>query len=169
MKKTPLFIGILLVLVGGLLLAMQFIPELNRWFQWPMILVGVGLVFLIASISSGNGDLAIPGMINLGLGGIFLYQSMNNDYQSWAFIWTLIPGFIGLGILLANLINRTQLDRGGIILLLISGFAFAAFYAAMRIEAITMDMLWPFALIFVGVVILFNNIFRKRVKPNNDD
>lgn len=167
MKKTPLLIGILLILVGGLLLVMQFVPELNQWIQWPMILVAVGLVFLVISVTTGNGDLAIPGMICGGLGGIFLYQSVYNDYGSWSYIWTLILAFIGLGILLANLINRTRVDRSGVMLLLIGGFAFAAFFAVDKLEAVTTEMIWPFALIFVGVMMLFNTFTRKRVKSKN--
>lgn len=169
MKKTALSIGILLILVGALLLAMQFVPVLQEWIQWPMILLAVGVIFLIVSLTSGNGDLAIPGMITGGLGGIFLYQSITNSYDTWSFTWTLVPGFVGLGILLANLINRTRLDRSGFTLLIISAFAFAAFYLVERYETVTRDMLWPIALIFVGVLVLFNNITRRRVAPKNED
>jgi hypothetical protein len=169
MKKTPLLVGILLILVGALLLVMEFVPQLNEWIQWPMILVAVGLVFLVISVTTGNGDLAIPGMICAGLGGIFLYQSVYDDFRSWSYIWALIPGFIGLGILLSNLINRSRMDRGGVVLLIISVFAFAAFYAIDQFEAVTSDMIWPFALIFVGVMMLFNNITHRRVKEKNQD
>lgn len=169
MKKTALSIGILLILVGALLLAMQFVPALQSWIQWPVILIAVGVVFLVASVTSGNGDLAIPGMITGGLGGIFLYQSISGDYNSWSYVWALVPGFVGLGILLANVINHDRMDRGGVILLLISAFAFGALYAVERFDAVTREMLWPIALIFVGVLILFNNVSRRHVKPKSKD
>lgn len=169
MKRTALSVGILLILVGALLLAMQFVPALQEWIQWPIILVAVGVVFLIASVTSGNGDLAIPGVICGGIGSILLVQTITNDYDTWSFTWTLIPGFVGLGILLANLINRTMVDRSGFTLLLISAFLFAAFYVPTRVEAITSEMIWPIALIFVGVLVLFNNFTHRRVKPQNED
>ncbi|MEE4195921.1 MAG: hypothetical protein V2J07_12035 [Anaerolineae bacterium] len=169
MKRTALSIGILLILVGAVLLAMQFVPALQEWAQWPMILVAVGVVFLVAAFTSGNGDLAIPGMITGGIGGILLWQEITRDFNSWSYAWALIPGFVGLGILLANLINRDRLDRGGGVLLLISGFAFAAFYASEKLDVITSEMIWPFALIFVGVLILFNNFTRRQVNPKNED
>jgi hypothetical protein len=168
MKKTTLFIGIILVLLGILLAAMQIYPALNDYIQWPMILIGLGLLFLVAMVLSGNGDFAIPGLVNAGLGGIFLYQMMNNDWASWSFVWPLIPGFVGLGILLANLVNRERVDRGGIILVFASGVGFAAFYAAYHYENISVDMLWPLALILVGVIVVVQALSRNRSDSEDD-
>ncbi|HET59855.1 MAG TPA: hypothetical protein ENN32_05760 [Chloroflexi bacterium] len=168
MKKTTLFIGIILVLLGVLLAAMQLYPALNDYIQWPMILIGLGLLFLAGMAIDGNGDLAIPGLVNAGLGGIFLYQMINNDWESWSYVWTLIPGFVGLGILLANLVNRERVDRGGIILVFASGVGFTAFYAAYHYENVSLEMLWPLALILVGVIVVVQALSRNRANVEDD-
>lgn len=168
MKKTSLFIGIILVLLGALLAAMQLYPALNDYIQWPMILIALGVLFLVGMAIDGNGDLAIPGLVNIGLGAIFLYQMMNNDWESWSYVWTLIPGFVGFGILLANLVNRERVDRGGVILVFASGVGFAAFYAAYHYENISLEMLWPVALILVGVIVVVQALSRNRSHSEDD-
>lgn len=168
MKKTSLFIGVILVLLGALLAAMQIYPTLSDYIQWPMILIGLGVLFLLAMVLSGNGDFAIPGLVNAGLGGIFLYQSVNNDWESWSYVWPLIPAFVGLGILLANLVNHEPVDRAGIILVLAGGLGFAAFYAAYHYENISMEMLWPLALILVGVIVVVQALSRNRSHSEDD-
>lgn len=161
MKRGSITIGIILILVGALLFVMQLYPGLS--ITWPMIILGIGILFLFASIVSGNGDLAIPGMINAGIGGILLYQNAANNWMSWSYLWTLIPAFIGLGILLANLINRTSMDRGGLSLLIISLAAFAAFFLAEKYN-VSKDLLWPAAIILVGILVIVRNIGRGRRK-----
>lgn len=168
MKKTSLFVGIILVLLGALLAAMQLYPSLNDYIQWPMILIGLGVLFLVGMALEGNGDLAIPGLVNAGLGGIFLYQMMTNDWESWSYVWTLVPGFVGLGILLANLVNRERVDRAGIILVVSSGLGFAAFYAAYHYENISLEMLWPLALILVGIIVVVQALSRGRSHFEDD-
>jgi hypothetical protein len=45
-----------------------------------------------------NGRAGCPGSILAGIGGIFYYQNLTNDWESWAYIWALIPGFVGIGV-----------------------------------------------------------------------
>lgn len=162
MKKSALTLGVIMILVGAVLLALQLKPEWADFVQWPMIILGIGVLFLISAVITGNGDFAIPGCINAGLGGIFYYQTLSSDWASWSFIWTLIPAFVGLGILLANLINREPMDRGGLTLLLISLLAFAVFYTAQR-YSVGFDLLWPALLVLGGILLITRNI-RRRVR-----
>ena len=167
MKKGSIITGIILILIGAFLFVMQLYPALSNWITWPMIILGIGLLFLISSIVSGNGDLAIPGMINTGIGAILLYQNVTGDWGSWSYMWTLILAFIGLGILLSNLINRTSVDRGGLYLLIISLAAFAAFFFAEHYH-IRKDLLWPAGIILVGVLVIVRNIGRGRRQKTSD-
>ncbi len=166
MKKGSIITGIILILIGAFLFVMQLYPALSNWITWPMIILGIGLLFLISSVVSGNGDLAIPGMINTGIGAILLYQNVTGDWGSWSYMWTLILAFIGLGILLSNLINRTSVDRGGLYLLIISLAAFAAFFFAEHYH-IRKDLLWPAGIILVGVLVIVRNIGRGRRKASD--
>jgi len=112
----------MLILLGGFFLAAQLMPDIFGYIFWPFILVGIGGVFLLSALLTRTGGLAIPGCILLGLGGIFYYQSMTNDWASWSYIWTLIPGFVGVGVILAGLLSRNgpRFDSGGLVLLAIS-------------------------------------------------
>lgn len=166
MNKGSITIGILLILVGALLFVMQLFPALSIWVTWPMIILGIGVLFLITGVVGGNGDLAIPGMINTGIGGILLYQNMTGDWTSWSYMWTLIPAFIGLGILLSNLINHTSVDRSGLYLLVISLAAFTAFFLAEHYH-IRRDLLWPAGIILVGMLVVVRNIGRGRRKTSD--
>ena len=166
MKKGSITLGIILVLVGALLFVMQLYPALSVQITWPMIILGVGLLFLISSVVSGNGDLAIPGMINTGIGAILLYQNVTGDWGSWSYMWTLILACVGLGILLSNVINHTSVDRGGLYLFVISLAAFAAFFLAEHYH-ISKDLLWPAGIILVGVLVIVRNVGRGRRKTSD--
>lgn len=159
-KKNGLLFGIILILVGAALIVLQMYPALRQWVDWPMFVIGIGVVFLIASVVTGNGDLAIPGFINAGVGGILYYQNLTGDWNSWSYIWTLIPGFIGLGILVSNLINRDPVERSGVTLMILSAAAFALFYLGEHFN-VGWEMLWPVALVVVGILIIVRNVFRR--------
>jgi len=155
--------GILLILLGGFFLAAQLMPEIFGYIFWPFILVGIGGVFLLSALLTRTGGLAIPGSILLGLGGIFYYQTMTNDWESWSYIWTLIPGFVGLGVIIASLLSRDgpRFDSGGLVLMAISAMGFLMFGGMFGLD-LEMSTMWPIFLIGIGVITLFSALFRKR-------
>ncbi len=155
--------GILLILLGGFFLAAQLMPELFGYVFWPFILVGIGGVFLLSALLTRTGGLAIPGSILLGLGGIFYYQTMTNDWASWSYIWTLIPGFVGVGVIIAGLLSRggPHFDSGGRVLMAISAMGFLMFGGMFGLN-LDMSTMWPIFLIGIGVITLFSALFRKR-------
>ena len=105
-NKSGIFTGIILILLGGLFLASELYPGVFSFWSWPFILIGLGIMFLLWALIAQTGGLAIPGAILSGLGGIFYYQELTKDWDSWAYIWALIPGFVGIGILLKGLIDK---------------------------------------------------------------
>jgi hypothetical protein len=154
--------GILLILLGGFFLAAQLMPEIFGYVFWPFILVGIGGVFLLSALLTRTGGLAIPGSILLGLGGIFYYQAMTNDWASWSYIWTLIPGFVGFGVIIAGLLSRSgpRFDSGGLVLMAISAMGFLLFGGMFGLN-LDVNTLWPIFLIGIGVITLFSALFRK--------
>jgi phage shock protein PspC (stress-responsive transcriptional regulator) len=46
--------GVVLILIGGWFLAQQFLPGLNFWVLWPIGLVVIGLVVLLAALRRGS-------------------------------------------------------------------------------------------------------------------
>jgi hypothetical protein len=78
---------------------------------WPFFVIGPGLIFLYFAATGGRdlASLAIPGSIVTGTGAILLFQSLTKRWESWAYIWTLYPVFLGLGLIYLG--RRTQ-NRG---------------------------------------------------------
>jgi hypothetical protein len=93
-KRSSIVVGTILILVGILFLLVQFFPglaaSLDISTQWPLIIVGVGGL-LILSAFLGTPKLAIPGSIVTGIGGILYVQNLTGAWDSWAYVWALIP------------------------------------------------------------------------------
>jgi hypothetical protein len=152
--------GVILIILGLLFLAREIFPEFFEFLDWPFIIIGLGGIFLLWAILSGTGGLAVPGSILVGIGGIFYYQNLTGDWESWAFIWALIPGFVGVGIIISGIIDRNYKEAfsGGLIMLLISGMLFFAFGSAFGLEQ-EITKYWPVLLILLGVVALVRAMF----------
>ena len=100
-KRRNIAGGLILILLGAFFIYWQLAPDkftswFDDYFSWPYYIIGTGLVFILISIVTGTGGLAVPGSIIGGIGGILFYQNLTGDWVSWAYIWVLIPGFVGL-------------------------------------------------------------------------
>lgn len=166
-KQTNLIGGILLILVGAWFLAMQFFPQLGDWINielsWPLIIIGVGIFLLVLGLLVGEPGMAVPAVIVGGIGGLLYYQNTTGDWESWSYAWTLIPGFVGLGVLLAGLLGGTLRKdlAGGLTLIVISAVLFIIFASFLGGLTVLGDY-WPVLLILLGVWILLTAVFRKR-------
>lgn len=164
-RKTGVIGGIILILLGALFLAAEIVPDYFDFWDWPFVIIGIGLVFLIWAILSGTGGLAVPAAILGGIGGIFYYQNTSGDWASWAYIWALIPGFVGVGIILSGIIDRNykQAISGGLTMIIIGAVLFLAFGSQFGFaEDIT--QFWPVLLIGLGLIALVRAIFSSRKK-----
>ena len=165
--RSSLVLGIILILLGALFLVFQLFPQLGQWINWstgwPLIIVGVGLVFLVAAVLSGASGLAIPGTIVGGIGGLLWWQASTGHWDSWAYAWALIPGFVGVGIILQGLLSgkiRNAITGGGwlILISLIMFFLFGSFLGGMEL----FGAYWPILLIILGVFVLVRPLLRPR-------
>ncbi|HDD55738.1 MAG TPA: hypothetical protein ENG59_05810 [Chloroflexi bacterium] len=163
-KRTSIFGGVILILIGALLFVAQIMPDLIpdfwRVFSWPWIIVGVGLFLLALGAALGEPGLAVPATIVGGIGGILAYQFYSNDWTSWSYIWTMIPGFVGLGIILMSLLGGDASIKDGANLLLISFIllaVFGSFFGALGMAG----QYWPVLLILLGVILLGRSFFDK--------
>lgn len=162
--------GLALVLVGLLFLALQLSPDLAEFMRiemfWPLVIVGVGVLFFVGILIGGRSmaGLAVPGTIVGGIGLILFYQNWTGNWESWAYLWTLIPGFVGLGIVLSGLIGggsfRAAVNAGaGLIVLSLLLFAVFGFFLGLdqfsRLGA-------PLLLIVIGVWFLLRNVLQAR-------
>jgi hypothetical protein len=160
-KQKSIIGGLILILVGSCILLAQTVPALGGLLdfgrQWPLFIIGLGGLFLIGALV-GSPELAIPGSIITGLGLIFYYQTLTANWSSWAYMWALIPGFVGVGMFITGTLDKTRAEirpEGGR-LILISGALFLAFALFFNL---TWDVMrfWPLLLIGVGLWLLYQN------------
>jgi peptidoglycan/LPS O-acetylase OafA/YrhL len=108
--------------------------------------------------------MSIPAAIVAGIGGILYYQNANDDFASWSYMWTLIPGFVGVGTILAGLLGehtRSNLARG-LNLIGISAVMFLVFATLFGGVGILGPNGAAIALIVLGVYILLRGFLRNR-------
>jgi hypothetical protein len=166
-NRSTLFLGILLILIGIWLVASQQIPSLRDWLDvnlsWPMWTIGAGLLIFVIGLLVGAPGMAVPASIVTGIGCILYYQNANDDFASWSYMWTLIPGFVGVGLILAGLLGestRRNISSGlnliviSIVLFLIFGTIFgglavlgpygpAILLIALGVYILVRGFLWP--------------------------
>jgi hypothetical protein len=165
-NRSRLVIGILLLLLGVWFLLIQIFPALGGWFNiewsWPLIVVGVGLALLVIGLLVGNPDMIVPACVVGGIGGILYYQNATSDWISWTYLWSLIPGFVGVGLLLSALLGgRDRRDvSAGVWLIIISAVLFLIFGSIFGGLTI-LGIYWPVLLILLGVVILVRALWRR--------
>ena len=162
-KKSTFAWGIILIHFGAFLLANQLIPELKTLFDWPWIIIGVGLVFILIAIVTRTGGLEIPGCIVGGIGSILYYQNLTGNWETWSFAWSLIPGFVGIGVALATLISPKENPDGfsaSSILIAISLILFFIFGGA-TFFGLDSFVLWPVIIIALGLFLLVKGILKK--------
>ncbi|MCL4529264.1 MAG: hypothetical protein M1282_07610 [Chloroflexi bacterium] len=171
-NRAQLILGILLILAGVWFVAAQQVPSLKFWanleLTWPFYVIGAGVIILIIGLATGEPRMAIPACIVAGVGGILYYQYRYNDYQSWSFLWTLVPGFVGVGNILAGLFGddtRHSLARG-INLLVISAVLFLVFAAIFNRLNILGNYGPAALLIFLGLYIVGRGLVGWRKSSN---
>ncbi len=162
-RRSSLGFGLILVLVGVWLLVGQWMPWLLPQFSWPWTIIGVGALLLLLGLLTGTRGLAVPACIVGGIGGLLYWQNTTGNWESWAYAWALIPGFVGVGIVLAGLLGgevRKGMSEGsGLILISLVLFAiFGSFFGALGM----VGSYWPVLLILLGLLLLGRGLFRSR-------
>src|SRR5512133_401459 len=171
-NRSTLFLGVLLIGIGIWLVLSRQVPELRQWmdvnFSWPMWTIGAGILIFIIGLLVGAPGMAVPASIVTGIGCILYYQNANDDFGSWSYMWTLIPGFVGVGLILAGLLGentRTNLSSG-LNLIVISTVLFLIFGTVLG----GLALLGPYGpailLIALGVYILVRGFLRPKGGQN---
>ncbi len=170
MRRSSIVAGIILIFAGLFFLLLPLFPNLISFIdieqQWPFIIIAIGALFLLGALSGVTG-LAIPGSVIVGIGGLLYYQNLNDAWETWSFAWALIPGFVGLGVILARLLEgdtRRGLREGGrlIIIALILFIIFGALLSGWFSSGI----IWALLLIGVGLWLLFRTLIGGGRKEN---
>jgi hypothetical protein len=133
-NRTQLALGIILILVAAWLIASRIfdLQFVLTFASWPVWVIFSGAIILLIGLMVGAPGMAVPACIVAGIGGILYFQNSLNSFAgfaSWSYMWTLIPGFVGVGVLLSGLLGGTLRKdaSGGLNLLVISAILFAIF------------------------------------------
>lgn len=173
--RTQLALGVILILLGAWFIAQRTFPEVaalaERFSDWPFTVIGVGVLLLLLGLILGAPGLAVPAAIVSGIGGILYYQDLTGNWESWSYMWTLIPGFVGVGVLLQGLLgeNTRQNLRHGLNLMVVSAVLFLVFSAFLG----GWDLLGSFGpailLILLGLWVLGSGLYRSIRKSNREE
>ena len=164
-NRSNLFLGILLITIGGWLVATRQIPSLHAFTEnmigatWT---IGAGALILAIGLVTGAPGMAVPASIVAGVGGILYYQDQVGDYSSWSYMWTLIPGFVGVGSILAGLLgeNTRRNLAHGLRQILISAVLFLVFATFLGNINFLGQYGAAILLILLGVFVLARGIYR---------
>ena len=169
-QRTNLAGGLVLIALGAWFLFLQLAPEGWRlWISaersWPFFVIGVGVLLLVIGALTGTPGMVIPACIVGGIGGILYWQNATNHWESWSYMWALIPGFVGIGTVLAGLLEgkRKMVWEGGKTMLTsaILFVIFAAFFGGLTGLGPLRDY-WPVLLIALGLWALVRPFFAGR-------
>ena len=173
-NRSQLALGLILILLAAWMVALKFRPELGQWmnlnpfFAWPMWVIGAGALILLIGLLVGAPGMAVPACIVAGIGGILYYQNATNHWESWAYMWALIPGFVGIGVLLSGLLggNFRQEARHGLNLLVVSAvlfLVFTAIFGGLGIFGPYQEYALAGALFLFGLWLILRGLLRKRL------
>ncbi|MEJ5223029.1 MAG: hypothetical protein WHV44_01135 [Anaerolineales bacterium] len=156
-NRTQLALGLLLVLLGVFFVVERQVPAVREWIAplttFPVNIIAIGGGILVLGLLVGAPGLAVPASIVAGIGGILYYQTITEDFTSWSYMWTLIPGFVGVGSLLAGLLgDGRRAMQSGLNLIVISAVMFLIFGAAFG----GLDILGDYG---VGVILALLGLF----------
>ncbi len=175
-RATPpgLVAGIILVFIGGALLAGRLVDFSVIGVTWPLWIVVPGVAMLVGSLfipPKGGVGLAIPGTIIAIVGLILWVQETYGLYATWAYAWALVaPTGPGLGMLIYGLVHRDgELVADGFRTMLVGIGLFLGF--ALFFEGViglsgepiaNLDEVLPFAVIGLGALLVVLSFFGDR-------
>jgi len=164
--RSQLALGIILILWGAWFLLDRTNPGFHNFFgpyiEWPVNLLLIGGAIFILALALGQPGLAVPAAIIAGLGGIFYYQRATENYGSWSYMWALIPGFVGIGSILAGVLgdNTAHNLRRGINLMVFSAVMFLVFATFFGGLSLLGNYGPAILLILLGLWVLGSGIYR---------
>jgi len=126
---------------------------------------------LVLGLILGAPGLAVPAAIVAGIGGILYYQDLTGDWDSWSYMWSLIPGFVGVGVILQGLLGedtRRNLKHG-LNLMVVSAVLFLVFSAFLGGWNLLGNFGPAILLILLGMWVLGSGLYRSMRKSAREE
>lgn len=164
--RSNVALGLVLIIVGAYFLARQFLPQLPFWdtlnFSWHFYIIAAGILIFLNGLLTGVPSMAVPAAIISGIGALLYWQDTTNNWESWAYAWTLIPGFAGIGTILQGLLGEKtkQSLRQGFNLVIVSLILFS-FFASILGGWQIFGPYWPVLIILLGVWMIIRVLIKK--------
>jgi hypothetical protein len=165
--RGQLALGLILILAGAWFVAVNQFPDLKTWatpyLEFPLNIVAIGAALLVVGLLVGAPGMAVPAAIVAGVGGILYYQNTSGDWDSWSYLWTLIPGFIGIGTVLHGLFSwNGARAREGMNTIVVSAILFLIFSTLLGGPNILGGSLGVAALLVIaGLWLLAKGLFKR--------
>ncbi|MBI5353732.1 MAG: hypothetical protein HZB50_13905 [Chloroflexi bacterium] len=163
--RSQLALGVILILLGAWFFMDKSVPAFHNIFdqytRWPVNMFLIGGAIFILGLVLGQPGMSVPAAIVAGLGGIFYYQQVTESYDSWSYMWALIPGFIGVGTVLAGLLgdNTAHNIKHGFNLMIISAILFLVFASFLGHLTLLGNYGPAILLILLGVWVLGSGLY----------
>jgi hypothetical protein len=170
-NRTQFILGLIFLLVAGWLLIDQVKPEWTNWlhvsFSWPIWIILAGAALLLMGLLTGGYDMAVPACIIAGIGGILYYQNTSQDWNSWSYMWALIPGFGGIGNLISAALSGDLKNEGRnalntILISILLFVVFASIFGGFDFFTTSREIILIIALFLIGLWLILRGIFRKQ-------
>jgi hypothetical protein len=174
--RSQLALGVILILIGTWFLLDQTVPAFSKFFdqytEWPSSLILIGAGIFVIGLVLGAPGLSVPAAIVAGIGGIFYYQKISGvGSESWSYMWTLIPGFVGLGTILQGLLGENTASnlKSGLNTMVFSAVLFLIFAAFLGGWNLLGNYVPAILLILLGVWVLGRGLYRTFRKNNSGE
>lgn len=114
-RAIELLAGLMLLAIGVLIIAGELLTdmfgglgisdELVVW--WPVLLIVLSLFFVVPALLGTQrpalrAGMVIPGTILAATGTALLFTSLNDAWQAWSYLWTVLPFSLGIGMYVAG-------------------------------------------------------------------
>lgn len=168
-------LGLLLLGIGVVLLVTQLFGSAAHYL-WPLFIIVPGAALVVVAMAAGDTvtRLAIPGTTIAGVGLILFFQNLFNYYESWAYVWALIPFFVGVGMRLSSesapdeeSVSSRHLMTWSLTVFLVFAAVFELFIFDGGVFAARITV--PLVLILVGAAFLFGFFGSERTPPQDSD
>ena len=165
-----LLIGMLLVLGGLGAFFVQSagvdLGELIGEGGWPFLVIVPGLALLLGAFlvpRPGGLAFAIAGSIVTTVGAILLYQNATSNWESWAYVWALIPTAAGVAMTVYGtatgteglVVTGTRMALVGVVLFLAGLWFFGSLFSN-GVVPVDFGEWWPAILIVIGGAVVLS-------------
>ena len=172
--QSAMVFGLVLIALGVLLLAGQFVRIDLGADYWPYAVIGVGGLFFVGMLAGGPaaGGLAIPGSIIAMTGLILLVQNSTSRFETWSYCWALLVAASGIGVVIRSYWSHMEgirqqgwdTTRFGVMLFMLLGAFFELFIYQHTLAA---QITWPVALIVFGGILVGSYLLKQTPHLNS--